>query len=397
MFRRFVTKQGSQLDDPDIPIDRQKAEDLFRLNPAELAALLELAWKFRVWDSNGELGRPNRRSDISELPRYLLNLFPFAQINRNQFCSEEPPMEPPIPQIEPIAAQNYDCFNRWHHLIYAYLIENTRIYEIFRRVLYEYRHSEKLGVPLASSQHWLRNTEELFFRDAAPFTIYSVTSYVRPDSGASRRNAYYRMFGMDLNHGMDDGKPYPYVKPDTANREFVSTWEDFLQEVWIGIVNDRNTIGVDPTDNAAIANLARRLHDMLTTRRTNGNLSREEFWFVSMMSWFHLTVEFNSPIIVSLRAEGSRDEERLKKIAERVKLPAHAKSYYFFRLCDPMSRILTQIETGIYNDEMAVAALYSQGSPVEADMRRLVTYWSFATGRNMKAKAVPVTTATVVR
>ena len=62
-----------------------------------------------------------------------------------------------------------------------------------------------------------------------------------------------------------------------------------------------------------------------------------------------------------------------------------------------MSRILTQIETGTYNEEMAVPALYSRDSPVEADMRRLVTYWSFATGRNMKAKAVPVTTATVVR
>ena len=394
MFRRFVTKPGSQLDDPDTPIDRQKADALFRLNPAELAALLELAWEFRIWEENIELGRPNRRSDISQLPEYLLNALyggarddadnSVVQTNRDRF-------RPQLSDTLGIGTV------RWDHLIYAYLIENTRIYEIFRRVLYEYRHGEKLGVPLASSQHWLRNTEELFFRDAAPFTIYSVVSYVRPDQGASRRNAYYRMFGMDLNHGMDDGKSYPYVKPDTANREFVSTWEDFLQEVWIGIVNFENTIGVNPTDDAAIANLARRLHDMLTTRRTFGNLSREEFWYVSMMSWFHLTVEFNSPIIVSLRSEGSRDEERLKKVAERVKLPAHAKSYYFFRLADPMSRILTQIETGTYNVETAVPALYSKGSPVEPDMRRLITFWSFATGRNMKAKAVPVTTATVVR
>lgn len=394
MFRRFVTTPGSQLDDLDTPIDPQKAEDLFRLNPAELAALLELAWEFRVWEESIELGRPNRRSDISELPEYLLNALyggarddagnPVVQTNRDRF-------RPQLSDILRIGTV------RWDHLIYAYLIENTRIYDIFRRVLYEYRHGEKLGVPLASSQHWLRNTEELFFRDPAPFTMYSVVSYVRPDQGASRRNAYYRMFGMNLNHGMDDGKPYSYIKSDTANREFVSTWEEFLQEVWIGIVNVNNNIGVDPTDDAAIANLARRLHDMLTTRRTFGNLSREEFWYVSMMSWFHLTVEFNSPIIVSLRSEGSRDEERLKKIAERVKLPAHAKSYYFFRLADPMSRILTQIETGTYNDETTVPALYTQGSLVEADMKRLVTFWSYATGRNMKAKAVPVTTATVVR
>ena len=177
--------------------------------------------------------------------------------------------------------------------------------------------------------------------------------------------------------------------------QFNSTWEEFLQEVWIGIANFNNNIGVDPTDDAAIANLARRLHDMLTTRRINGNLSREEFWFVSMMSWFHLTVEFDSPIIMSLRAEGSRDEERLKKIANRVGVPVHADSYYYFRLADPMSRILTQIETGIYNNERAVSALYSRNSPVEADMRRLITFWSYSTKRNMRAKAVPVTTTMV--
>ena len=321
MFRRFVTPpQTGTSNISDSPINSTQADKLFRLNPAELAALLELAWQFRRWNSNDEVGRPFRRSDTAGLPLFVLeNIFgasaPNDFVERNKENFRKPDADTPN-----------DGAILWDHLIYAYLIENTRIYEIFRRVIHEYRHGEKFGVPLESAQHWLRNTEELFFRDAAPFTIYSVTSYVRPDSGSSRRNAYYRMFGMDLNHGMDDGKPYPYVKPDTANREFVTTWEDFLQEVWIGIVNNRNTIGVDPTDDAAIANLARRLHDMLTTRRTNGNLSREEFWFVSMMSWFHLSVEFNSPIVVSLRAEGSRDEERLKKIAERVKLPAHAKS-----------------------------------------------------------------------
>ncbi len=407
MFRRFVRDPNTPPDDPSVPINRQKANELFRLNPAELAGLLELVWELREWeaDSDGNpippLGHPNRRSDISQLPVYLLNsLFGGAVDNSmptvNVLTENRRNFGPDIPGSSP--GEIIERLGmRWDHLIYAYLIENTRIYEIFRRVLYEYRHDEKLGVPLASSQHWLRNTEELFFRDPAPFTIYSVNSYIRPDSGASRRNAYYRMFGMDLNHGMDDGKPYPYVKPNTANREFVSTFEDFLQEVWVGIVNFNNNIGVDPTDDAAIANLARRLHDMLRTRRTNGNLSREEFWFVSMMSWFHLTVEFDSAIINSLRAEASRADLRLGKIAARVQLPAHSKSYYFFLLADPMSRILTQIEIGTYNDEMAVPALYSEGSPVESDMRRIITFWSFATGRNMKAKAVPVTTATVVR
>ena len=377
MFRRFVASETSKQ-----KIDAQKAEQLFRLTPFELAALLEVAWEFRVWtdDSDAPLGHPNRRSDItgllSALPESISDSFDLVLENKE------------ITTVNLLKLLKGNV--RWDHLIYAYLIENTRIYEIFRRVIYEYRHGEKLGVPLASSQHWLRNTEELFYRDPAPFSIYSVVSYIRPDVGASRRNAYYRMFGMDLNHGKDDNQPYPYVKAETANREFVNTWEEFLREVWVGISNVKNVSGTNPTDDAAIADLARRLHDMLRTRRTNANLSREEFFFVSMMSWFHLTVEFNSPIVASLRAEGSREEERLKKIAEKVKLPAHAKSYYFFQLADPMSRILTQIEIGTYNEADKVPALYSEGSPVQTDMRSIITFWSLATGRNMKSKALPV-------
>lgn len=375
MFRRFVSANPQNAN--DIFIDRQKAEGLFRLHPSELAALLEMAWESRVWFKDLPLGHPFRRSDISELPSYLLDKFPFADVNRRKF-------KLPINDF-------FIGLVLWDHLIYAYLIENTRIYEIFRRVIHEYRHGERFGVPLASAQHWLRNTEELFFRDPAPYSIFSVVSNIRDNSQLTRCNAYYRMFGTDLNHGMSDNKPYPYEKTDAANREFVSTFEEFLREVWVAISNANNSSGMNPRDDAAIANLARRLYDMLRTRRTNGNLSQEEFWFVSMMSWFHLSLEFDSPIVVSLRAEGASEEERLKKIAERVKLPAHGKSYYFFRLADPLSRLLTQIEIGTYNDPPAIPALYTPGitaspNPVESDMRLIITYWSYATDRNMKEK-----------
>jgi hypothetical protein len=374
MFRRIAARIAL-LTDPPFITPYQKAEKLFRLHPSELATLLEMAWKFRV-SGNEPLGHPTRRSDIPELPDYLLEILfdrdksDFFDLDKGQFLFR----------------------NLWDHLIYAYLIENTNIYDIFRRVIYEYRHSERLGVPLASTQHWLRNTEELFFRDPAPFSIYSVSSYIRPDQGASRRNAYYRMFGMDLNHGTSDNKPYPYEKPDVANREFVSTFEEFLKEVWVAIANAKNTSGSNPKDDATIALLARRLNNMLRTRRINGNLSQEEFWFVSMMSWFHLSLEFDSPIVVSMRAEGSNEEERLKKIANQVKLPVHAKSYYFFRLADPLSRLLTQIELGTYNEILTVPALYIAelpvGTPNEVaqDMNLIINYWSLATDRNMKDK-----------
>src|SRR5690606_2743496 len=109
------------------------------------------------------------------------------------------------------------------------------------------------------------------------------------------RNAYYRMFGMDLIHGKDNGQVYPYDKAKASNTEFVATFEEFLREVWVAIANLNNQTGENPTDEAAIFNLAVRLHDQLRARRQGGNLAREEFDAVSMMSWLHLTVSFNSP------------------------------------------------------------------------------------------------------
>jgi hypothetical protein len=95
------------------------------------------------------------------------------------------------------------------------MIENTRIYEIFRRVIEEYAFGERVGV--ARGQAWLRTTEALFYRESPPFQIYALSSWVRPDIRAVRRNAYYRMFGVDLNHGTDDNKPYPYPRAAAAN------------------------------------------------------------------------------------------------------------------------------------------------------------------------------------
>jgi hypothetical protein len=106
----------------------------------------------------------------------------------------------------------------------------------------EFLHGEKLGVPgtvsvvpgffeTAESQRWLCTTEELFYRDPPPFFITAVTSHVRSEIDCTRRNAYWRIFGMDLNHGTDGNKPCPYVKAEAANYGFVSTFEEFLREV----------------------------------------------------------------------------------------------------------------------------------------------------------------------
>ncbi len=356
-----------------------RATALFAVHPSELAALLELAWNNgRDLGLGAILGRPDHRSDVNGVhPPWLNALFSFN------------------PPTAPVAARLRDSKVRWDHLIYAYMIENTRIYEIFRRVVSEFLHGEKLGVPLsAGSQNWLRATEDLFYKDPPPFSIIGVASHIRRDLRASRQNAYQRMFSMNLNHGTEDNKPYPYTKADVANIEFVTTFEEFLREVWIGMVNFAVVTGPRPIDKEKIANLATKLHDMLTSRRISGNLSREEFFFVSMMSWFHLTVEFDVPIIIDLKAPaaGAGPEQRLFKIAQLVGLPAHGLSHSYFDIASPLSVVLTAIETGQFNSAANATLLYEPiASSLEPEMRTIINHWSIITGRDVKAGKVATT------
>jgi hypothetical protein len=280
----------------------------------------------------------------------------------------------------------------WDHLIYAYMIENTRVYEIFRRVLEEYAYGERLGVPSDETQRWLRTTEALFYRDNPPFQIYSLASWIRPDIRAVRRNSYHRLFGLDLNHGTDDNRPYPYPRAAAANTEFVGTFEELLREVWRAIENVRNQVGANATDVTTIANLARAIFDMLRVRRQEnvGNLARDELWHVSTLDWFNLTLSFNTPIVVDLKAEATSAAERLQKIGERVGLPAHSRSDSYFRLATNMSLVLREMELGSFNTVSGAPVLF-QSSVFQEAMQEIITHWSVATGRDVKVRTVTVT------
>jgi hypothetical protein len=276
----------------------------------------------------------------------------------------------------------------WYHLIYAYLIENTRLYELVGRVIRSFTNGESLGVASSESQRWLGTTEALFYRqqsahDHTAFT--TLTSDSRADGRSIRRNAYFRMFGMELNHGTDNNQPYPYTKPKLANSEFVTTFEALLRELWIAIIN-QDTTTPNPTDNGAVVDHTRQLRVMLNNRRINGTLSREEFSAVATLDWLRMAVSFNSPIVKDLRSEAASEAERIFKVAERVGLPANSKSDDYLRLAVPTTVFLRSIELGIFTN----ADSYINNPASRQVINDIITHWSSATGKVMKLRTQPV-------
>ncbi len=346
------------------------ADRLFRQHPLELNALLEQSWKLGIRGCPDH-AHPLNRGILEGMPdRWLAS----AKLGPNP--------EPPVAgkrEAKPVL---------WDHLIYAFMIENTGIYEVFRKVLHAYLHGEELGFPLEDAVPWLRSTEALFYQNGPPFFIHSLTSTIRPSLCSSRRGAYYRMFGIELSHPGESDRSFEKAKE--ANTQFGFTFEEFLREVWVGM-NEVQGSEDRQTSDRKIASLARKLRGMLSMRRSGGNLAREEFFFVSMMSWFHLTLEYDSPIVRTLGAQAASPGRRLQRIAEKVGVPAHALAADFFDIADAISRILLQIETGTYDHAEAAPALYIpvQGGGPEQDIRTIITHWSITHLHALKFDKVP--------
>jgi len=361
MFRRFA---GT------IP---NGADTLFRLHPIQLQFLLEQDWNMRVHNTAFPLGHPDHRSDLPGFPCLDHTTLPSCLVVDNSAL-----------------AKNVS----WEHLIYAYMIENTRVYEIFADVVQAFASGEEVGVPVNGAEHWLRNTEELFFCKPANFMITRVVSEARENRRGVWWNAYQRMFSMDLNHAQEEKRGYPYPKAQATNTRFVENFENLLREVWIGISNLNNATGVNPTDVSAMANYAKWLQDNMLARREGGNLSREEFYAVSTLSWFHLTLEYDSPIVISLRSDGTSPDERLFNIAGKVKSKAHARARSFFELADPMSRVLLAIERGGLSTPAGARTFFDPagGNTLPADMSHIIMQWGLVTGHDPKTRKTLVTT-----
>jgi len=345
------------------------ANVFFQMSPAELQWIIERAWAYRE-------DRPDAWSPV---PGHFLISPPPADSDESVLTLTDA-----YATLVPNPGTNFEI----NHLIYAYMIENTRVFEIVDRLLTEFLQGEKLGFASPEAQVWLRATEEVFFSDVPHGLAHRVASMIRPDIRATRRNAYYRMFGLDLNHGRGSATAYPYYKPQNANAEFIPLFESLLTEVWRAIVYANSLIGPSEIDDAKMADLVRRLQDMLWTRRQEGTLRREEFNSVVAMSWFHMTFFVDAPIFQSMGVNMASPTERLKMVGQRVGYPAHPQADSFLQLAQPMSEILAGIEVGDFNGNNGVAQFYTPNTAARGNMETIITHWSIATGRNLKARDV---------
>jgi len=295
------------------------------------------------------------------------------------------------------AGQHLTKTDPWDHLIYAYVLESTRVVQILKRVVSAYRTGESLGIPSPETQRWLDATEVLLFGAANPLAAWLSTSTLRQDPEAVRRNAYWRLFGLELGFGGEDNAPAIFEKAAAANTGFNALFEELLFELWQAISNEHNLAGVNQSDNDRIFRIAEQLRFILSSRRLNGMLRREELSAVTALGWADLTLAFNTSVVIDLKAIGASAGDRLRLIGERVGLPAHGKSAAFFSMASEASKLLRTLESGIITDANMAWILYALPSgatgsdvPIGAETRRVITEWAAATGRNLKERAKPI-------
>ena len=280
----------------------------------------------------------------------------------------------------------------WYHLAYAYVLESTGIVEIFAEVVRRLVVGETLGVLTPDSIAWLRTTEQLFFRDLPTFSVASVLSEVRPYDRVNRRNAYWRMFGLDLAHPVPPlwagSGPLADWKGLTGpvNLDFRQKWSEWLRQIWIGVENRANTSGSNPADPSYIALLSRAIRDLLGNRRRGGALAREEFAYVTMLNWLHLTVDTDTSVVIDLQATASNPADRLGALGQKVGITPALRSRELFDLSEPMSTLLRGIELGLFDTEATATTLFTADTNIFRDVLDVINNWQSATGERVKER-----------
>jgi hypothetical protein len=282
------------------------------------------------------------------------------------------------------------------HIMYAYMIENTKIFQIFQKIISLYLTGEELSIPFNNSEFdtkpWIENSHKLFFSKAE--TSAWSRSQLIDSFEAQRRNAYYSLFGLDLNHGLGENNttPFPYVRPKAFNANFIEEFESFLKLCWQMIINYNNTSNINTTDLIALQEQVDSLRKMLLSRRTTEedldnysylNHSRTEYDAVVMADWFMHAISYNSPIVVEMGAEAVSAAERLNILGRKVGMSPSSKTSSFLELAPLMATLLRIIELdeidGIY-----LACIANPTTKEYALINSIIYNYQLSTGRDIK-------------
>lgn len=312
-----------------------------------------------------------------------------------------PPAGPARGNLATVLANQFNPFPpavgtfAWDHLGYSYVLENTRAVQILARVVRAYRSGESLGIPSVATQRWLDATEALLFSAAYPFPAWLSTSSVRKEPEAVRRNAYWRLFGLDLAFGGDDNRPPVYDRAEASNASFVRLFEELLYELWKAMSNVRNFAGENQADDDRIFRLTEELAEVLRSRRQQALLAREELAAATALGWVELTLSADTPVVQDMRAQAAAASDRLQLIAQKVGMAAHSKAASFFSMAQELSVFLRFIESGAVSGPQFSYLLYVQPPPgavipIGNDTRRVITEWAAATGKDLKLSARPL-------
>jgi hypothetical protein len=220
---------------------------------------------------------------------------------------------------------------------------------------------------------------------------------------------------MDLAFGdLMTNASIPFHKAEFNNKPFIILFEKFLSEIWQAYTNAKNSSGPNTTDSFIIVDTARKIQELLMSRRTTENnfnnyryfnLSKEEFSSVVMMSWLFEVVSYESPIVQFLRCNGGSPGERLMNIGNKVGVNAHSKSEGLLEIAPAMNTLLRRIELADYNNEAVVNVIIKSeadnlpnNNPDRAalnDLLRIINNWEKATGHRIKNPGAPSLNGTV--
>jgi hypothetical protein len=268
----------------------------------------------------------------------------------------------------------------WEHLGYSFALENSRMAQIFARVVHEYTIGERLGIPSHATQRWLDTTQALL-HPVTTAGAWPNDTIARRSTESVRRNAYWRLFGMELAFGTDLNEVFDYEKAEASNTNFVPLFEALLRAIRRATTRTgRPQLGSQRL-HANVLTCASELRNVLIERRQSNVLAREELAAATVMGWLELSLRPDSPVVKDLRVEADTAAARLALIGERVGLPAHQKSEALFALAPDFSLLLRAIESEILLD--AAEPLLQAGSPLADASRRVMVNWSAATGATL--------------